>query len=211
MRQTSAGSFISDDVAWAPADFHAGLSFRSGWIVVRPDWVAFLPSAPSTHLIGAMVCAVAGFARIERGTLAYDFAAVSREGPMVFDQAVLEWASRGGWVLRANEGDLVHLANRAIFRADAKTFILCAARLPAPLVANWRAGRNEFDAKETAKLFAAITAVPAVLGAVGGIVAFLGGESIAMIGVGVGFWWSLVLLGWVGYFVAYRRSKRAAE
>ena len=207
--QTTNASFIGNEVSWVPARLHQGLSFQPGWAVVRPDWAAFLPSAAAAHLVGEMAWAVSGFARGQLGTVTYDFAASWRRGPQDFDQTVLHLSQQGGYVLRATEGDLVKLAKGTMLRADEKNFILCDARLPDALVATWRAGAVKFNAGETAKLFAIITAVPAVLGAVGGTVAYFKGESPTMICVGVGFWWSLVLFGWVGYFVAYRRSKRA--
>jgi hypothetical protein len=205
-------TFISNDVSWAPATLHSGLSHQPGWIVVRQGWVAFLPSGASTNLIAgvALLAAPVPVVRLHLGVLVYDFAGAAQQGPHAFDQTVLALAHANGRVLNANEGDIVRTrkGKGVMFRADEKTFILCDAVFPEPLLAGWVTRQTPFNARETAKVFAIITSIPLMLGAAGGTIAYFSGESLAMICVGVGFWWSLVVVGWIGYFVAYRRSKR---
>lgn len=96
-------------------------------------------------------------------------------------------------------------------KLNSRRFVDSHRHLVTPLRPRWSEIEVQFNARETAKVLAVFTAVPAALGAVVGTVAFFKGESATMICVGVGFWWALVVFGWAGYFVAYRRSKRAAS
>ncbi len=191
----------TEDVWWAPARFYSGMSFQPGWVVVRPGWVAFLPTEAPTHLVSGMLLAASGFVRILLGKVTYDFEAMSQRPG--FDETVVGLAGR---VLRADEGDLVRAPRGLMFRADEHTWIACDKRPSEGMLAGWRAGKVRFDVRANARLFGILTAVPFVIGCVGGTVAYLGGADTTEIVVGVGFWWSLVVFAWIGFFVAWRRN-----
>lgn len=200
-------AFLSDEVSWVPARFMEGLRSQPGWAVLRPDWVVFLPSGGAKHAVAAMALAAGGLIRTELGTIAYGFEAVLRQGLAVFDETILRWGAETGRVLARSEADILRSRMGVMFRSSPTTYVHCLTRPPEALVAGWRPGVAAFDAKGLAKLLAALTAVPFTLGAAGGVIAYFAGESLASICLGVGFWWSVVVLAWVGYLVVYLRSR----
>ena len=196
----------SRTVWWAPARFHSGLSFQPGWVVVRPGWVAFHTTEAPTHLVSGMLWAASGFVRIQLGKATYDFDARAQRPD--FDESVVGLAAR---VIRATEGDVVRSPRGLLFRADEQTWIAADKRPPEELLSGWRAGKVRFDVRATARLFAIITAIPFAFGAVGGTIAYIGGADTSELVIGVGFWWSLVVFGWIGFFVAWRRQRLTTD
>ena len=79
--------------------------------VVRPGWVAFLPSAAPMHLLAGMAWALGGFVRIELGTLVYDLAGALAQGLPVLDEHVQRLAAQTGRVLRKGDAELTLPAN----------------------------------------------------------------------------------------------------
>ena len=212
MPPANTTSFVSHEVGWARGRFQTGIAFQSGWVVVRPGWVAFLPSLPKTTLL-AKPSVVLGprFTRVPLGALTYDFASEARQGMHVFDRTILDMASQQGRVVHASRGDYFLWGKRVVFRSDEKSWLVCDAALPDTLVAAWRRAKPQGDpSRGMTKAFALISAIPGSIGAVGGLIAYRSGAPTSEIGFGVGFWWFLVALVWASYFVALRRAKLAA-
>lgn len=175
--------------------------------MLRPGWMAFLPTRASQHLVGESIWAVAGFVTLRGQQASYDFPRLWQQGPQAFDHHVAAVARERGLIATPADGEIVVAPRNVLFRASGVE-VLCLERPADALLTGWPRGVARFDAKKTAMLFAAITAIPAVLAAICGIVAAVGDDK--SVWWGVPFWGSLVVLGWGGYLAAWLRHRKAA-
>ncbi|NUO52981.1 MAG: hypothetical protein HOV80_29395 [Polyangiaceae bacterium] len=200
--------FASPDLALLPAKLLSGLTFQSGWAVVRPGWVAFLPSSGRRDLVATTLLGMLQVFPGDRATCAYDFASMRARGPDAFDREVQELATRDGLVIQATHGDVGRFRKGVMFRADEKTSIMCDASPPEPLLIGWRRTQPRFNPRAEAKVFAALTSIPGGIAAIVGVIAYRARDPD--IHWGVGFWLVLALLPWIAFGVRYYRAKRSS-
>jgi hypothetical protein len=201
---------MADLVLWGDAQRVRGLNLQPGLYVLRPDYVAFLPSQPERNLAASMALVGAGFFRIEGEAARYDLKALWLQSPEAFDEAVESWA-----VQRQTREDVELILGEPIqgqrtlvVRSDADNQLICQLRGadPGPLLEGWAMGKPRFDAPQMKRVLGVITFVPALFAVICGLVAFFGDDKMAYLGVP--FWGVLVVLGWGGYFYAKHKHEK---
>jgi hypothetical protein len=199
----------SADLAILPGQLLSGLTFQSGWVVVRPGWVAFLPSSGRMHLVTVTLLGMLQVHRPGgRSARAYDFATMRARGPDSFDREVWELTTRDGLVIQAATGEVGRYRKGLMFRAGEETTIVCDASPPEPLLAGWRRAQPRFNPRAEAKVYGALTSIPAGIAAIAGVIAYRAGDPD--IHWGVGFWVFIAVLPWIAFGVRYYRARRAS-
>ncbi len=199
-----------DLVLWGDAQRVRGLNLQPGLFVLRPGYVAFLPTQPERNLAASMALVGAGFVRVEGDAARYDLKGLWLKGPEAFDEAVAGWA-----VQRQTRehvelvlGEEIRGQRALVVRSDADNQLICQLRGadPAALIEGWMLGKPRFDAPQMKKVMGVITFIPALFAVICGLVAYLGDDKMAYLGVP--FWGVLVVFGWGGYFYAKRRHEK---
>lgn len=206
-RDTQGAQCESGEVCWGPAHLQQGLSWQRGWAVVRPGWVAFLPAgltrSTASQLVGAMA---PRFTRFALGTLDWDLAGLREAGLQAFDAAVHQGASL---VIHSDAGGLGRWSDRLVFRDAAQTAIVARVNPTPALVSSWRAIEvPPARPGQLTAIFAGLSAIPFLIGAVAGLIAATHGAPRAEVWFGVGVWWALAAAVWVGYAVILVKLRR---
>jgi len=203
------------EVFWSRAHKQVGVIAQTGIVVVRPGWVAFLPTQAATNMLGsAALVAVGGFRFSQRPTT-YPLEQWWAEGADSFDTRVSEAALAGsGLVLTPSDAQVIPVKRTAHLRFCAApgkhgTLTFLGRRAPLAMLRAWTHGEAIFDAQQEALATLLVTSFPTV-GAVVCAIGYLGGEDRSMIW-GVPGWGVFVVAGWTWFFVRLFKARRCVR
>ncbi len=185
---------------------------QTGMVVVRPGWVAFLPTQAATNMLGtAALVAVGGFRFSQRATT-YPLEQWWAEGEDSFDTRVSEAAlASGGLMLTPTDAQVIPVKRTAYLRfasAPGKhgTLTFMGRRAPLAMLRAWTHGEAVFEAQQAALAVLLVTSFPTV-GAVVCAIGYLSGDDRSMIW-GVPGWGVFVVAGWTWFFVSLLKARR---
>src|SRR5690606_37573009 len=105
------------NVFWTKGQRQQGITLHDGIIVVRPGWVAFLPTKPPMNLAGAMALTVAGGVTLGSREATFPVEQWWQYGAEAFDRLVAENArAQGGFVLTPADAEVVESGASAQLR-----------------------------------------------------------------------------------------------
>lgn len=203
--QSAGTTYTSHDLAWVPASRHSNNgSFQDGWLVARPGWIAFLPTASSKNLVLGMASVIVGHHSVTTQNTMFDFAGLAQQGPAVFDETISRLALSNGIFLRAASEALAKSRFMTAFQVDESTWITSRKQLPESLLMGWSVSRKPQAMWPLARLFLLLSLVPSGLAIAGG---FIGRRELGTFwNSGFFLWASLVAMLWAGYGFVWMRN-----
>lgn len=207
-----------DHVVLPAQRLRSATSFQQGIAVVRPHYVAFLPTRGTTNIGGEVLKAAVGVTTIYKDGK-WSFHAAAAQGPDVFDTQVVAAAVEHGLLFQRGDGTERVGAmtgqgpkvggHRLTLMRRGEDQVTLKAKPGQDLehwLGGWPEGQPLWEGRKLATLFAAITALPALFAVICVAVAIFGDDWTVVFG-GC-FWGALVVFGWGGFFVAWRRAKK---
>lgn len=196
-----------------------GARFQEGVAVLRPHYVAFLPTQGTAHLGLELAGALLSPVSVERSTQ-WSFAAAAEAGPGAFDQAVIAAATAHGLLFQQGDGTqrTGHIEGPGPVVAGHRLTLLRRDGLRVTLRAppgsdlteyleHWPEAPPAFEGGQLALLFGMISALPALGAAVALGWAVVHRDLEAALG---GVCWGLFAVAvWVAYLALWLRAKRA--
>ncbi len=202
-------------VAWAAGRWVDGVTQQQGWVVVRPEWVAFLPTQAAFNLAAGLAGAMVGVHRLEGRPLGYELSALLAHGEDFFDREVQRSATKVWWSQEVGlivGPPLKGQAAVSFFLSDAELLtcslplttrrgLLSAYRLRLP---GRRAARRDI------RFMALLSLLPFGLGALGIVLGPVADEPSAVWGAPL-CWWPLAILLWVAMAFRWKRAAGLPE
>jgi hypothetical protein len=204
------------EVFWSRAHKQVGLMAQTGMVVVRPGWVAFLPSEAAKNMLGTVALVAIGGFRFSQRPITYPLEQWWEEGEDSFDTRVSEAAlASGGLVLTPSDAQVIPVKRTAHLRFSPApdthgTLTFLGRRAPLAMLGAWTHAEAIHDAKQDALLALLCSALPAVGMLVCAIGYFGGAEDRSMIW-GVPGWGVFVVAFWAWFFVRLVKSRRGGR
>lgn len=152
-----------------PGNFISGGSSRPGLVVLRPGYVAFLPTAAPTHLVSGLATTMLGLDAVSGAPTHHDLEGWLSSGDEAFDARVRHQAAQGGFVWHPIDAELLVKPGRTgvgVRWLKSSLDILSTevpGSTPTSLIAPWslyrRRPMNERDLRRTFRVAMGVTVV----------------------------------------------------
>ena len=156
------------EVFWSRAHKQIGLMAQTGMVVVRPGWVAFLPTETAKNVLGTVALVAVGGFRLSQRPITYPLEQWWEEGEVSFDTRVSQAAlAGGGLLLTPTDAQVIPVKRTAHLRfcpapGAHGTLTFLGRRAPLSMLRAWTHSEAIHDAKQDALVALVCSALPAV-------------------------------------------------
>lgn len=206
------------NVFWTRGTRVIGGKVQLGVAVLRPGWFAFLPLFAPVGGVGIFNVDTGGLVRGASFRMdvawqgKYPMQAWWQAGERAFDENVTRAAhAEGGFVIQRAQGEIARTRHATMFQtADGPLLSVSIAEPPPPyLTEGWAPGVAPFDAKQTAAVFAVISAVLVLFATGCAVMSIVEDEPLGLLGTA--FWLGLCAFVWIVFFVRRAEHRRALQ